>query len=240
LTGDPGTSPIRQMFSAIAPRYDLLNRILSLGMDQSWRAALARETARQIEGTSAPRRILDLATGTGDVALALDRRLPRDWAIVGADLTLPMLRLAPAKFRRGGARPILLAGADAVALPFRDGVFAAATISFGLRNVPERARALAELARVLAPGGRLLVLEFSPETAPVVGPLARYYLQRVTPWIGGLVSGNRPAYRYLPASVDRFPSPAALAREMEAAGFGQVRHRAFAFGVARLHTGKAP
>jgi demethylmenaquinone methyltransferase / 2-methoxy-6-polyprenyl-1,4-benzoquinol methylase len=174
------------------------------------------------------------------VAVALDRRLPREWAIVGADLTLPMLRLAPAKFLRRRTRPVALAGADALALPFRDGSFGLATISFGLRNVPDRARALSELARVLAPGGRLLVLEFSPETAPFFGPLFRFYFQRVTPWIGGLVTGNRSAYLYLPASVDRFPSPAGLAREMEAAGFAQVSFRTFALGVARLHVGKAP
>jgi len=234
---DPRTAPIRRMFSAIAPRYDLLNRLLSLGMDQRWRAQLAREAARGAQGIRGGR-VLDLATGTGDVAVALDRRLPPGWKVVGADLTPPMLALARRKFRLKKTRPVPLAAADAQVLPFRDGSFDAATIAFGLRNIPDRQRALAELARVLAPGGRLLVLEFSPDTAPVFGPLFRFYFTRVMPLLGGLISGDFDAYRYLPASVERFPGPAALAREMERAGFFGVEVRTFALGVARLHVGR--
>ncbi len=235
---DPRTAPIREMFAAIAPRYDLLNRLLSLGLDQTWRRALARETVRDLTGERGL--VLDLATGTGDTAEALCRRLPRGWTVVGADLTPEMLRRARFKLRRRCARRVPLTAADALSLPFRSGAFRAVTIAFGLRNIPDRPRALRELHRVLAPGGRALVLELSPGTSPFFAPLFRLYFHRLAPLAGGLISGNASAYRYLPASVERFPSPGALAAEMEAAGFSRVTSRAFALGAARLHVGSRP
>ncbi len=236
------SSPVRQMFTSIAGRYDLLNRVISLGLDQGWRRALAREVRRSIaDDALPPGRLLDLATGTGDVALTLDRRLPPGWRLLGADLTPAMLRVGRGKVALSvakGGRPIPLLAGDALALPFRDGLFDFVTIAFGVRNLPDRARGFAEMIRVLRPGGRLAVLEFSPEAAPLFAPLFNFYFHNVLPRLGGIISGDRGAYEYLPRSVAAFPTPSALSREMEAAGFTGVRQRPLAMGAVRLHLGQ--
>lgn len=230
-----GSDSIRNMFSSIAKRYDLLNRLLSFGLDVRWRRKLTSQMPIEDNGVA-----LDLATGTGDVVLTLDRSLADSWKIIGADFTLPMLKIADRKLAsRGSGRSHLTAG-DAMSLPFQDSVFNAVTIAFGLRNLPDRPYALGEMLRVLVPGGKLIILEFTRINHPVTGPAFRFYFHNVLPFLGGLISGNPGAYRYLPRSVDDFPDPAGLAREMEGAGFSSVSYSSLTWGVACLHIGSKP
>jgi demethylmenaquinone methyltransferase/2-methoxy-6-polyprenyl-1,4-benzoquinol methylase len=221
------------MFSSIAGKYDLLNRLFSLGTDVRWR----RELASEIPETE-NRPILDVATGTGDVALTLEERCSGDGLIVGTDFTLPMLQVGASKISDDGARRIRLTAGDAYALPFRENTFGAVTIAFGLRNLAHRAEGLAEMARVLIPGGRIVILEFSPMDRPFLGSLFRFYFRRVMPLLGGIISGNRRAYDYLPESVDRFPDPVRLGQEMMEAGFTEVKYRSLTMGIAYLHIGE--
>lgn len=218
------------MFSQIAPRYDLLNRLLSAGVDQSWRRAAVREALKH-----GPKRVLDLACGTGDLTLLLKKSAP-EAEVVGADFALPMLELARAKAQKSGLQ-VRFQEADALELDFPDAYFDAITVAFGFRNFADYERALAELYRVLRPSGRLCILEFPPPPKSGLGVLYRFYFTRVLPYIGGLISGNAAAYRYLPASVERFPPPEALRGMMEKAGF-RVRYRLFTGGIAALHVGE--
>jgi len=220
------------MFSEIAPRYDLLNRLLSFGADLRWRR---RAVALALE--KAPRRILDLATGTGDLALLLKERAP--WAeVVGVDFAPPMLEIARKKAASRGLEVAFLE-ADALALPFPEGAFDAVTLAFGFRNFADHEKALRELYRVLAPGGRLVLLEFPPPPGGAFGLVYRVYFRRVLPLLGGLLSGNFGAYRYLPESVEAFPAPEALKALMERAGFS-VAYELLTFGVAAIHVGDKP
>ena len=220
------------MFSEIAPRYDLLNRLLSFGADLRW-----RRRAVDLALEKAPKRILDLATGTGDLALMLKERAPGA-EVVGADFAPPMLAIARRKAEARGLEVRFLE-ADALALPFPDGAFGAPTIGGGFRNFADYEKALGELYRVLAPGGRLVVLEFPPPPKGAFGLVYRVYFQRVLPFLGGLISGNFGAYRYLPESVEAFPAPEALKAMMAAAGFS-VRYELLTFGVAAIHVGDRP
>jgi demethylmenaquinone methyltransferase/2-methoxy-6-polyprenyl-1,4-benzoquinol methylase len=219
------------MFDGIAPRYDLLNRVLSAGIDRRWRRACVDDLA-----LPAPSRVLDLCCGTADLALELLRRDPGH-RVVGADLSVEMLRRGAAKLAGRGwsARSWLLAG-DAEKLPFPDAAFEGAMVAFGIRNVAGTAAALREVRRVLRPGASFVILEFSMPRG-VLGTLYRLYFGRILPRVGGLVSGNPGAYRYLPDSVARFKTPRELASLMEAAGFSQVRWRALTGGVAQLYRG---
>ncbi|WP_420804464.1 bifunctional demethylmenaquinone methyltransferase/2-methoxy-6-polyprenyl-1,4-benzoquinol methylase UbiE [Calidithermus chliarophilus] len=234
LPAEPGRErdpqAVREMFSEIAPRYDLLNRVLSAGVDQSWRRAAVREALGH-----GPRRVLDLACGTGDLTLLLKQSAPHA-EVVGGDFAPPMLERARAKARRAGLE-VRFQEADALNLSFPDGHFDAVTIAFGFRNFADYERALAELYRVLRPGGRLCILEFPPPPKSGLGVLYRFYFTRILPFVGGLISGNAAAYRYLPASVERFPDPQTLARMMQQAGF-RVRHKLFTGGIAALHVGE--
>ncbi|TBH21175.1 bifunctional demethylmenaquinone methyltransferase/2-methoxy-6-polyprenyl-1,4-benzoquinol methylase UbiE [Thermus thermamylovorans] len=220
---------VRRLFAEIAPRYDLLNRLLSFGADQGWRRRAVRLALERH-----PRRLLDLATGTGDLALLLKEAAP--WAeVVGADFAPPMLELARKKAWERGLEVRFLE-ADALALPFPEAAFDAITIAFGFRNFADYGKALQELHRVLAPGGRLVVLEFPPPPKGAFGLVYRLYFQRLLPLLGGLISGSFRAYRYLPESVEAFPPPEALKALMEGAGFG-VRYELLTFGVAAIHVG---
>jgi demethylmenaquinone methyltransferase/2-methoxy-6-polyprenyl-1,4-benzoquinol methylase len=241
---DKSGRTIRDMFGAVARRYDLLNHLLSGGLDLWWR----RRAAAALELPPGPPGALglDLCAGTGDQAVALSRRGAR---VAAADFCLPMLALARRKFgrshrRRGmrrqspdaAPRPRPLA-ADALALPFPPGRFAAATVAFGLRNVADLDRALRELAATLAPGGRLAVLEFAvPEAAPLRA-LYLFYFRRVLPLIGRLLSDSSSAYDYLPSSVLGFPQRRAFLDRMAAAGFADLASQDLAAGIVCLYRG---
>ena len=220
---------VQRMFASIAPRYDLLNRLLSLGVDRSWRRAAAAEAL-----LLSPARLLDVATGTGDFALALKRAAP-ETHITGSDFVPQMLELAR---RKAGARRLELnfEAGDALRLPYPDASFEALTCAFGFRNFADYQRGLAEFWRVLKPGGRLVILEFPPPAEGLFGQVFRFYFRQVLPRIGGLVSGNAGAYAYLPESVLAFPDPPTLARLMHATGF-RTRYRLLSGGIAALHVG---
>ncbi len=232
--GGGDADAIRRMFGGIAHRYDLLNRLLSVGRDRYWRREAVAE-ARLLPGGLA----VDVCTGTADVAIELAKQFPSAKSIVGVDFCLPMIRLAADKVaRKGLAGRIRLQAASAEALPFDGATFDAATVAFGVRNLVDRKQGLAELNRVLRPGGRGIVLEFAMPEGPLFGRLYRFYFHRVLPWLGGLISGDRAAYSYLPASVSAFPSPRDLGRLMEEVGFHDIRVRTLTGGIVTLHVGK--
>jgi len=232
--GMPEKAAVRSMFDRIAPRYDLLNRLLSAGVDVRWRRQAVEFLALQ-----GPVRVLDLATGTADLLIEVLQRDARRRG-VGIDLSPGMLARGLPKLRRAGllARASLSAG-DAERLPLRSASFDAALIAFGIRNLSNPAAGLGELLRVLRPGGRLVVLEFAMPAGPL-GRLYRLYFTRVLPFIGGLVSGDRGAYAYLPASVQRFATPEELGGLMQRVGFVDVTRRKLTGGIAYLHLGLRP
>jgi demethylmenaquinone methyltransferase/2-methoxy-6-polyprenyl-1,4-benzoquinol methylase len=221
------------MFAGVAPRYDLLNRLLSGRLDVLWR----RRAARRVDGVEGP--VLDLCCGTGDQALALGARRPRR-RVAAADFCLPMLALARRKYERtaDSARPAGLA-ADTLALPFPNGSFAAATVSFGLRNLADLDAGLREIRRVLAPGGRLVALEFAlPERAWARRAYLLYF-RHVLPRLGALVSARGSAYTYLPESVTEFPMRVAFAARLEAAGFSAPAWTDLTLGTVCLYEARA-
>jgi len=219
------------MFSDIAPRYDLLNHLLSLNVDRLWR----RSAARALVADAPPRRVLDSCAGTLDLAIAIAGLLGDDASVVAADFAVPMLELGRPKI---GAARIAEVAADGLRLPFADGAFDGASVAFGVRNLADPAAGLRELARVLEPGGRLVVLEFSMPTYAPFRAAYRLYFHRVLPWVGALLSRHDEAYTYLPASVDEFPQPTEFAAMMRAAGFARVRWRRLTGGIATLHLGE--
>ncbi|MEX2536482.1 MAG: bifunctional demethylmenaquinone methyltransferase/2-methoxy-6-polyprenyl-1,4-benzoquinol methylase UbiE [Trueperaceae bacterium] len=235
--GVVGGGAVREMFSRIAGRYDLLNSVLSLGLDRFWRreaARLALEPLVALErGTGA---VLDAATGTGELALAMKSMEPQT-RVVGVDFSQPMLELAGRKSRRRALEVELVQG-DVLDLPFDDDTFGAATIAYGLRNLSDLEAGLAELRRVLRPGGRLVILEFPPPPEGMFGSLFRFYFLNVLPRIGGWISGSREAYEYLPTSVLAFPRPPQLARLLNEAGFTGVRFRLQSYGVSAIFSGE--
>ncbi len=228
---DKSGAAIRDMFAGVAPRYDLLNRVLSASLDVVWRRRAAR-----LVGAGPGERVLDLCCGTGDQALALGRRGNR---VAAADFCLPMLALARRKFaRRAGSPPPRTLAADALALPFAARRFAGATVSFGLRNVADLDAALRQLAGVLAPGGRLVVLECATPRWALVRLPYHFYFLRVLPWIGRLLSHRGAAYAYLPSSVLDFPQRQGFLERMAAAGFSDLAWRDLTFGTACLYSGR--
>jgi demethylmenaquinone methyltransferase/2-methoxy-6-polyprenyl-1,4-benzoquinol methylase len=233
VPGRPDQAAVRSMFDRIAPRYDLLNRVLSAGIDVRWRRAA-------VDLLQLPRaaRVLDLCTGTADLLVEALRR-DADSRGVGVDLSSGMLVRGARKLRerrldaRGG-----LVGGDAERLPLRDAWFDGALVAFGIRNVSDNPRALREARRVLKPGGRLVVLEFSMPRG-LRGRVYRFYFRRVLPLVGRVVSGDTSAYTYLPASVAAFPEPAEFGALLVQAGFKDVRWRALTGGIAHLYQGDA-
>lgn len=230
----PDPTAVNSMFARIAGRYDLANRLLSGGIDVWWRRRLTRE-ARQ----AAPRDVLDLATGSGDVAFALADSLGPEARITGMDFCQPMLDEAVAKQRDAGRGPnIIFRQGDGLALPCQDAAFDAVTVSFGLRNMADRHLALSEMRRVLRPGGRLFVLEFS-QPWKWFRPLYYFYTKRLLPYVAGWLTGDRSAYAYLNASIEAYPDHLAMTEELRRAGFREVRVIRMTLGIVALHTGTA-
>jgi demethylmenaquinone methyltransferase/2-methoxy-6-polyprenyl-1,4-benzoquinol methylase len=232
--GDPGQKQrVRAMFDGVAPRYDLLNRLLSVGTDGGWR----RGAIRALELRPGDR-LLDLCAGTGDLGLEARRRVP-GVHVLAVDLSREMLARGELKRRRvkgavDTAAHVFVQG-DAERLPVPDASMDRACVGFGIRNVASLERALAETARVLRPGGLFVILEFSTPPRRALRALYHAYFHRVLPAVGGWVSGRPEAYAYLPASVARFPEPEALAALARGAGFKEVRWRYLSGGIAALH-----
>ena len=221
----------RDMFNAIARRYDLLNHLLSGGVDVYWRRRALDCTLK-----TSPQRVLDLATGTGDFALAAARLGPQQ--VVGIDMAIEMLRLGAAKVAaKRPPMPLELLVGDAEQLPFQDNTFDLVTGAFGVRNFGHIPSGLAEAYRVLKPGGQLLVLDFCEPTAPLFRQLYLFYFHKVLPLIGGLISGQRRAYAYLPRSVGTFPQGQAFVELLVAAGFSQTRYTPMTLGIAAVYQG---
>jgi demethylmenaquinone methyltransferase/2-methoxy-6-polyprenyl-1,4-benzoquinol methylase len=231
---DKREARIQKMFGAVAPRYDLLNHLLSLNIDRYWR----NKTTRLAPPGDGP--VLDVCTGTGDLALAYDKAAAGRVRIVGADFCIPMLTKAQTKTRRRGAEGrVHFLQADAQRLPFPADSFALVTVAFGLRNVTDTDKGLAEMVRVARPDGRVAILEFSRPRHWLLGPLYRFYFRTILPRVGQLVSRSPDsAYRYLPASVMEFPDGEALADKMRAHGLTGVTWRPMTFGIATLYVGK--
>jgi len=222
---------VRTMFDRIAPTYDRLNHTLSLNIDRIWRRRAVGLVARL-----RPRRVLDMATGTGDLALMLARRIP-EAHIKGVDLSEAMLDVARRKIAAHGLEDrVTLEAGDAERAVAAAGSVDVVTVAFGVRNFGDPERGLAELARALRPGGRIVILEFSIPTAPVFGRLYAWYAHRVLPRIGGWMSHERRAYEYLPRSVDEFPQPEEFLKMLAAAGFRDCRARSQSFGIAQIYT----
>jgi demethylmenaquinone methyltransferase / 2-methoxy-6-polyprenyl-1,4-benzoquinol methylase len=249
-SGLPGTRPegaadereaaahVREMFGRIAPRYDLLNHLLSLDIDKVWRRRVARTFSAVLSDPGA--RILDLCCGTGDLAIAFRKQAPGGAAIVGSDFVAEMLVRARAKagaFRDGGAI-MEFVEADALALPFAAESFDLVSCAFGFRNLANYERGLQEILHVLKPGGSVAILEFAEPRGKFFGSLYRFYFRHVLPRLGGWISGNASAYTYLPRSVSNFPPPERLREQMEAAGFSNVQFERWTGGIVTLHRGR--
>jgi len=239
--GDPravgaGTLPetqVRAMFDRIAGVYDTLNQVMTAGLHHRWRAR-----AVALAAVAPGDRVLDVATGTGDLALALAQAVGPGGEVIATDFSERMLELARAKARsRRPAASVRFAAANALSLPFADGEFAAATVGFGVRNFDSLQRGLDELARVVRPGGRVVILEMTSPRRPPLSTFFSLWFDRVVPLLGRL-AGDADAYRYLPASVRRFPGPQELAAMMWAAGLREIRYLLTAGGIIAIHVGQ--
>ena len=230
--GDEKRAYVQRIFSQIAPRYDLLNHLLSFNVDRRWRrrAIAALNVPRDPTGC-----YLDLCAGTLDVAAQLARSAGFAGSVVGADFAEPMLRAGAGKTSLDLVQPV---AADALRLPLAAGSLAGAIVAFGIRNLADLDAGLREVRRVLAPGARFVILEFSTPRSAVVRAVYQTYFHHVLPLVGGLVSGHATAYRYLPRSVANFPSGDVLAARMTAAGFRAVQWRPLTLGIAALHIGE--
>jgi demethylmenaquinone methyltransferase / 2-methoxy-6-polyprenyl-1,4-benzoquinol methylase len=231
----PDGKAVQQMFAEIAPRYDFLNHFLSISIDRLWRKVAVATAAASLEGKSNPI-CLDLCSGTGDLAIELNRAL--NVPVVASDFCHPMLTRGLEKVRqvqRDGSIPVI--EADSLVLPFADQSFDVASIAFGLRNLEDTKEGLAEMKRVLKPGGTAIVLEFSRPVIPVFRQLFEFYFHHILPHLGALISGQNSAYRYLPTSVSRFPPQKELASMMESIGYKDVGYRNLSGGIAALHWG---
>jgi demethylmenaquinone methyltransferase/2-methoxy-6-polyprenyl-1,4-benzoquinol methylase len=232
--GEAKRAYVQRIFSQIAPRYDLLNHLLSFNIDKAWR----RTAIAALGWERAPTGLyVDLCAGTLDVAAELSRRPGFSGRVVGADFAEPMLRAGVGKAPPSVVSPVV---ADAVDLPVADGAASGAIVAFGIRNVADLDAGLREMHRVLAPSARFVILEFTTPRSSIVRGLYHLYFHRILPQIGALVSGHRTAYAYLPRSVANFPIEEKLADRMRSAGFVDVNWRTLTFGVAAIHTGTKP
>lgn len=237
--GGGGTLPesqVRAMFDRIARVYDRMNAVMTAGLDRRW-----RERAADLAAVAPGGRVLDVATGTGDMAFALARRVAPGGEVVAADFSENMLALARAKAPTAAPGDVALRfeTANALELPYRDGQFDAATVGFGARNFADLHRGLAEMARVVRPGGRVVVLEITTPTRPPLSMLLGFWFDRLVPALGRL-AGDPEAYDYLPDSVRRFPGPEVLAAKLYDCGLREVGYRLTAGGIIALHYGRVP
>ncbi len=224
---------VQAMFSRIAGRYDLMNALMTFGRHQAWRRIAARATIAAPEGPA-----LDLATGTADLALAIVE-VTRRRRVIGADFSEGMLREARRKLSARPDARIALVGADALRLPFADATFACVTSAFLLRNLAGLEQGLREMRRVTRPGGRVITLEITRPTLPLFAPVFGVYFHRIVPALGAAISGDREAYRYLPASVEGFVTPDELVALMRSAGLRSATYRRFALGTIAIHSAVA-
>jgi demethylmenaquinone methyltransferase/2-methoxy-6-polyprenyl-1,4-benzoquinol methylase len=233
-TGD-GTKreQVERMFDAISPKYDLLNRLFSMGIDQGWRRKVVRMLGEEPVG-----HLLDVATGTADLAILGSLKARQ---VTGADISEGMLKLGREKVaRRGLADRVTLVQANSEQLPFPNATFDAVTVAFGVRNFEHLEQGVKDMVRVLRPGGRIFILEFSKPAKAPFKQLFRFYFHRVMPTVGKAISKDSAAYAYLPKSVDAFPEGAAFEDLMRAAGLGEVRSFALTGGIATLYRGRRP
>ena len=223
---------VRAMFGRVAPRYDLANHLLSFHIDKLWRSHTVRRVGPVLERPGA--RVLDICCGTGDLVMALQRACPQP--VFGSDFCHPMLVAAGEKVAHAHV-PSMLFESDALRLPVRDASLDLITVAFGFRNLANYGAGLQEMRRALRPGGMAAILEFSQPPNPVFGAAYGFYSRQVLPWIGGLLTGSRDAYLYLPESIRKFPTAPCLAEEMRTAGFADVSFERLTFGIVALHLG---
>jgi demethylmenaquinone methyltransferase/2-methoxy-6-polyprenyl-1,4-benzoquinol methylase len=230
----PKKEKVQQMFDNIAPTYDKLNHIMSLSVDKLWRRHALKEI---VDGT--PQRILDVACGTGDSTISIARAAAEGTKVTGADISEGMMALVLEKAGKAGVKDrIDLQVADGEALPYEDGTFDRVTCAFGIRNFEHKEKGLAEFRRVLKPGGKAVILELSVPQNRVIRWVYDLYFLHILPWVGGSISGDKAAYKYLPASVHNFPAPNDFCAMMEAAGFRSVRCKTFTLGLCRMFVGE--
>lgn len=223
---------VRDMFDNIAPKYDFLNRLLSLRQDTVWRANMVKAA-----GLTTGAAVLDVACGTCDVGLEASRSLLGSTRVVGLDFSYGMLTLGKAKLNQSHNQTISLVNGDALNLPLRPGMFDAVFIAFGIRNIMDRSRAIAQFKEALKPGGRLVVLELTTPEKGILRQLYLTYFQKILPVIGSFFSKHDNAYAYLPASVIKFPAPAEFAKLIRGEGFKNVRFKQMTFGIVTLFVG---
>ena len=224
---------VKKMFDNIAPDYDKLNHILSLNIDKNWRKKAVRELADEAR----PLNVLDVACGTGDFTIEIARKVPQGSTVVGVDISDGMIAVGLEKLAKLGIDAALEV-ADCEALPYEDNTFDRISVGFGVRNFEHLELGLSEMYRVLSHGGKLVILELSVPSNAFIRWCYKLYFLKILPFIGGLVSGDRSAYEYLPASVLRFPAPDKFMSIMKSAGFDVVEHRAMTLGVCRMYIGK--
>lgn len=222
---------IQQMFDGIAPSYDRLNHLMSLGVDRVWRRKAVKEL---VDGSC--QKILDIACGTGDSTIELAKRAGSGSTVTGVDISAAMMEPLMRKAAKAGVHDrIHLKVADGAALPYQDGSFDAVTCSFGIRNFEDKGKGLREFLRVLKPGGKMVILELSVPQKKGLRRIYDLYFMHFMPWLGGLVSGDKAAYRYLPASVHAFPAPEVFCKMIADAGFRDIRFRTLSFGLCRMY-----
>jgi demethylmenaquinone methyltransferase/2-methoxy-6-polyprenyl-1,4-benzoquinol methylase len=223
---------IRKLFDTIAPTYDFLNHLLSLRRDFYWRKMAVREL-KGVEGW-----ILDVATGTGDIAIRIIQHNGYQKKVFGLDFSEPMIKRAQQKIlRKGLLQSIDLSRGDAIDLPFRENTFGASIIAFGLRNIPNKEQALFEMIRVIKKGGKVIVLEFTFPSDKLMRKLYPLYFKKFLPWLGGMISGDKGAYAYLPESVTQFPHAEDYEEMLKRSGLEEIRSRRLTFGIASIISG---
>jgi demethylmenaquinone methyltransferase/2-methoxy-6-polyprenyl-1,4-benzoquinol methylase len=221
------------MFSSIAHRYDILNRLLSFGRDQYWRRFAVKQLSNEKNG-----KFLDVATGTGDVAIEIVKQHARNARVIGVDFSEQMLERGREKISTMGYEGLItFQYGDGTSLPFGDNTFNASIIAFGIRNIPDYHKGIQEMARVVKDGGKVIILEFTSAQSRFFQWLFRFYLKKVLPFIGGLISGRKSAYTYLSRSVMDFPNPEELKKIMEESGLKKVTYYPLTFSIVTVHVG---